>query len=240
MPPTNHKKREARLNSQNLTVLCGLKNSLRRAAEAILEILFPKKRSVVEIENMSLEIFRSRAKAANSNSPAIFPLFLYQDELVKGAVWQIKYAKNKKVAKLLAELLYEEMMSVLEKEALFSDFSFPLLVTIPPSKKRLLKYGYNHLKLLSLELGNLLGNNCQIENGALLKNRQTKPQTEIKKRAERLINVRNSIEADEKLVGGRNILLLDDVITTGSTINEAMRALGAAGAKKILVFAIAH
>jgi predicted amidophosphoribosyltransferase len=63
----------------------------------------------------------------------------------------------------------------------------------------------------------------------------------MKNRSERLRNPKDSFRIlyPEK-IAGREILLLDDVVTTGATLREAKRVLKSAGAKKVHCFALAH
>ena len=73
-----------------------------------------------------------------------------------------------------------------------------------------------------------------------MKNRETKRQTTLK-RSERLSNVKNSFGVlDAKNISGKNIIIIDDVVTTGATLREAKKVLIHAGARKVLCVAIAH
>ena len=75
----------------------------------------------------------------------------------------------------------------------------------------------------------------------LARTRNTGSQTEIKERSKRLANMRNAFAVtDPQAVRGKQILIIDDVITTGGTIGDARRALEQAGAKIIIAGAIAH
>ncbi len=75
----------------------------------------------------------------------------------------------------------------------------------------------------------------------LVKHKETPTQTATKERAARQENIKNSFEVKGyELLRGRNVILLDDVTTTGSTLNEAMRVLKIAGVKNILAITVAH
>jgi ComF family protein len=71
----------------------------------------------------------------------------------------------------------------------------------------------------------------------LSKKRYTKFQWQYS-RKERLVNVKNSVDCNFSTLG-LNILLVDDIITTGATVNECARALKLKGAKRVDCFALA-
>ena len=75
---------------------------------------------------------------------------------------------------------------------------------------------------------------------ALRKIKDTQSQTESKNREERIKNLAGCFAADPNVVKGRNIILIDDVATTGATLEEAKRTLRAAGARKVIAFTVAH
>ena len=86
-----------------------------------------------------------------------------------------------------------------------------------------------------------LGASFSADFNALEKIRHTAPQSSIKNRALRLQNLSGcfSIPHPEK-VRGKNIILIDDVTTTGSTLAEARSVLLSAGARSVHAIAIAH
>lgn len=210
--------------------------------EFILNFLFPQKPLAREIESMNSAEFAHRAK--RSIEPAgkhTIALFEYRDPLVKEAVLQLKYRGNKKVAKLLAELLHEEILAFLGEYGSLDAFKNPLLVFIPLSAKRLRERGYNQCELLADGLERLDSDrNFSVVKNALKKIKDTPSQTKADTRKERLENLEDCFEANASLVTGRHIILIDDVATTGATIEEARKALKTAGAKKVIAFAVAH
>jgi ComF family protein len=91
--------------------------------------------------------------------------------------------------------------------------------------------GYDQALLLAKDFSRRVG--VPVEEGVLRRRRATKPQTELG-RDERRENVRDAFEARRpEAVKGRTILLVDDVCTTGATIEACARALKAAGAKRV-------
>ena len=89
------------------------------------------------------------------------------------------------------------------------------------------------------------GVNMQLENNVLIKIKETEHQARIKNRNIRLKNLVGSFaikntEKNSNLIKGRNIILIDDITTTGATLAEAKKILKQAGARKIIAFTVAH
>ncbi|MFZ5913654.1 MAG: ComF family protein [Pseudomonadota bacterium] len=116
----------------------------------------------------------------------------------------------------------------------------PLIVPAPLHRKRLFRRRYNQSALLALALGRLTG--AEVSTDALRRVRNTPPQGGLN-RAARERNLRGAIEIRQRrksLVQGRNILLVDDVLTTGATAEACARALRRAGAKRVDVSCLAR
>ena len=115
----------------------------------------------------------------------------------------------------------------------------PIVLPIPLSKRRLNWRGFNQSEILA----SLLADNFQLkqESDVIIKTYQSKPQAEIKDREERLDNLSGvfKVVRPDKIVG-KNILLIDDVCTTGTTLNECAKILKENGAKKITGLVIAR
>lgn len=115
--------------------------------------------------------------------------------------------------------------------------SFDGIVYIPVSNKRLVERGYNQAYLLAKSISKLTGINV-IKN-VLKRTLDTKSQKELNRTA-RIENIRGvfKVEKPDK-IKEKNILLVDDIMTTGSTLNEASHVLKNAGAKKITAIVLA-
>ncbi|MCK5027477.1 MAG: ComF family protein, partial [Candidatus Pacebacteria bacterium] len=123
----------------------------------------------------------------------------------------------------------------------FNGFTKPLVIPIPLHKKRKRQRGYNQTELLCNELSLIDNSLYRTENHVLYKHQSTRSQTEILNRKERLKNIQGcfSIKDPEK-IHGRNIILIDDITTTGATFREATRVLKKAGVRRVICFAVAH
>ena len=115
---------------------------------------------------------------------------------------------------------------------------FDLLIPVPLHPQRLKERGFNQALLLVKELNHRTG--IPYRKQVLKKVRPTIPQVNLTG-LEREKGVRGSFQIMEgEEVEGRSILLVDDVYTTGATVNECSKVLLAAGAARIDVFTLAH
>jgi len=111
-----------------------------------------------------------------------------------------------------------------------------VLIPIPLHPERERARGYNQSALLARVLGEQ--HHLPIWNDALTRTRHTRPQVELDA-AERRVNVQDAFAADAR-VAGKRILLIDDVCTTGATMEACGLALYARGAKSVWGLAIAR
>ena len=114
---------------------------------------------------------------------------------------------------------------------------FDLLTWVPTGSIRKFFRGYDQVQLIAQAVGRELS----MEPVQLLKKiRNNRPQSSIRSEAKRRANVLGAYKAlDPEQFAGRRILLLDDIITTGSTVSECARILLTAGAKQVHCGAVA-
>ena len=114
---------------------------------------------------------------------------------------------------------------------------YDLITWIPVSGQRLKKRGYDQAMLLAMAAALELGD-VAVE--TLRKTAHNAAQSSLTDAAARKTNVQGAYAVPEpELVEGKRILLIDDIITTGSTLDEASRTLMEAGAKEVLAAALA-
>lgn len=153
------------------------------------------------------------------------------DENSKNLILGFKFMDKTENADLLAAMLKVAGKDIFAAGA-------DVLVPVPLHYTRLIKRRYNQSSLLALKLGKMVG--LPVDAFSLVKHKRTRPQTEFSGR-ERVVNVKNafSVKYPERIKGKR-IVLIDDVMTTGSTLKESARALRKAGAKSIDVLTVAR
>ena len=112
-----------------------------------------------------------------------------------------------------------------------------IVLPIPLGRKRFKERGYNQVAMVAMPLALQLG--LSYSSKALVRARETRSQVGLSA-IERRENVREAFLADVKKVNGRNILLMDDVSTTGATLSSAAEALYASGAREVFAVTIAR
>jgi len=214
--------------------------------DVFLSFIAPNDSAAAEIEKMTPAQFCAAAEPLRIGRELTKSLvvFEYSSPLVRKAIWEIKFRGNRKIAKLLAAILYDELLEKLSEEKMFGGSSLrelPLLIPIPISAKRFRERGWNQCEIIADEMAHLDGGrNFDVRKNILVKNKNTSDQVG-KSRAERLKNLKDTFAVkNPESVKDRLVIVLDDVITTGATTEEASRALGVCGAKRILFLALAH
>ncbi|HNX82047.1 MAG TPA: ComF family protein [Candidatus Omnitrophota bacterium] len=152
---------------------------------------------------------------------------------VKELIHEFKYNGKDYLAKPLSRLLIN-FIGEYRVPVEFMD----LIVPIPLHEARLRERQFNQATELSQYIAEAF-NKC-LADDILLRNRSTKTQADLKT-ADRLVNVQGSFSVQENtVIGGKNILLIDDVLTTGATASEASCALKKAGANIVFVLTLAN
>lgn len=151
--------------------------------------------------------------------------------MVKEALVRYKFADRAAYHRLMAELMFARIANVQAYR------QAQIIAPVPLHASRELERGYNQACLLSQKLGKKTG--ISHNPHLLLRTRNTQRQSSLSRR-ERGNNVREAFSVTrQEDVQGKTIILVDDVFTTGSTLNECSRVLKTAGAEKVLVLVFA-
>ena len=159
-----------------------------------------------------------------------FTAVWYYEGSVRRSLLRYKFYSMRSYADSYGRLL---AMKVLE----IHPEGFDCLTWVPVSRRRKIRRGYDQVQLLAKAVGRELG----LTPVPLLKKvRHNRPQSGIADAAMRRANVLGAYRAENReQIAGKRILLLDDVLTTGSTAGECARVLLTCGAKEVHCAAIA-
>lgn len=148
------------------------------------------------------------------NSVQIYSPFFYKDKIQK-LILNYKFKHKKSLYKLFSKLLFDyfnycELKNILNCEN-------TIIVGIPSYKDRKNKRGYKHIDLIIEEFSKL--SNIPYSSKIIEKIKYTKPQHNLTYK-ERYENIKNSFRINPENIKKTNILIIDDIVTSGATANE--------------------
>lgn len=217
-------------------------DALRKFAMWFADLILPRDEHVKELESLDACGMRAALPVAERGSGGnfrAFSLFNYGDVRTRTLVWEIKYRGNERLVAVTAELLHDAALESAADLNLFG-CGIPLLIPVPLHPERLRERGWNQSELLARRMHGLSPSSYEFAPSALVKTKHTPPQTKLA-RAERLKNLKGCFSASRpERIKGRTIFLVDDVTTTGATLEEARKTLLDAGAREVMAFTVAH
>lgn len=153
------------------------------------------------------------------------------DEFSKRAIINLKHNDSTYLAKTFAGLMYRDFVQ--------ARLTCDVITIVPMYRNKLLKRMYNQSALLARYISKM--SNIHLDPHMIEKIKNTLPQEGLSSEL-RMKNLHGAFIVREKkkpLIQNKSILLIDDVITTGSTANECAKVLKHAGAKQVSVLTIA-
>ena len=151
---------------------------------------------------------------------------LYYKDIPRDALLSYKF-KN---APIYADYFGKMLADCIEEHPDMEDYD--IITWVPLSQKRKRQRGYDQAELLALATAKQL-NNVTVE--VLEKALDVKPQSEISDAADRRANIDGAYDViDSSLVKDKSVLLIDDIVTTGSTLSECAKVLLEAGAQRVV------
>ena len=209
--------------------------------DKILNIIYPQ---VCVICGKGRNTFLCKKCEIKLKKEAVFGNDKYEDKYFENHFYLFKYEGI--IRKLLLNYKFKEQPYLYEsfvnffnkyqKKYLQFDF-YDIIIIVPISKKRLNSRGYNQSLLIGRKISKEL--KVKLNEDILIKQKNNLKQSSLNKN-EREQNVKDvyNIKNIQK-IKNKKILLIDDIFTTGSTVNECSKVLIKAGAKKVDVFTIA-
>lgn len=153
------------------------------------------------------------------------------DGIIKTLVKDLKYYKKKKLAIIQAQIMFEYWQQLNIKDEF-------VILPVPIHPHRLKERKYNHMDLVAIEFSKLTG--FDVNKNFLLRIKDTEKQFKLNKR-ERIQNIRNAFDIDKEveLSKEKNILVIDDITSTGITLEEIIKLLKKNGYKNIKALTLA-
>jgi len=153
------------------------------------------------------------------------PIFVYED-LVQDAIYRFKYGKKAHLGKGLGSIMAErlfQMPNFLE--------NLDYIVPIPIHRNRMKTRGFNQAELLAKEISKVSG--IPMGKNLIVRIRDTAPQSKVSFSG-RKNNLKGALEVNKRYaLENKSILLVDDIYTTGNTLNACCEVLYKVGVKEV-------
>lgn len=173
------------------------------------------------------KVFYGRAKIENATSLFVF----YKDSLVQNLLHNLKYRGQEEIGVELGKWLGQELKQSIK----YQDIN--IVIPVPLHKRRMRERGYNQVEKFGIEIAKSL--NAKYVNSVLKKISYNKKQS----KHERTNRWTNTVETfgtqNESLLVNKHILLVDDIVTTGATIESCINVLQSIPGIKISVATMA-
>ena len=205
--------------------------SLMRIVRTCADTLFPPSPDMLLVRDAGAYTLAQRIAVKTISETET--LLSFRDPLVRACVHEAKFHHNKKAIALLGNALREYLRTSAQKSC--------TIIPIPLSRARMRDRGHNQVTSIARHV---LFEDADIDicEKILVRTRHTHPQTDLPK-DKRVENVAGAFGVHEKNVStlrGADIILLDDVITTGATMNAAKAQLLPHSPGSIICIALAH
>lgn len=210
--------------------------------ECALDLLFPPicgfcgKTNDMYICNDCKRIVKELAvnkiiKFNNKSFKKVLYIFKY-DDIIREKILEYKFGNKSYLYRTFAEavLLNKSNIEFIKK--------YDFLIPVPIHKKRKLQRGFNQSELIARKISQEI-KDIKLDCKIIKKQKNIVPQSTLN-RKERDKNIKGAYSiVNSKKIIGKNILLLDDIFTTGSTLNECSKLIKMAGAKRVDAIVIA-
>ena len=220
-------------------------NKILKIQEKILNLIYPQtcgicgklatnslcKKCEIELKKQSdINIIKQGKEIENKYFNELMYIFKYEGQIRKLI---LDYKFNEKTYIYLTFVNF-----LLKNKKIFENIKkYDTIIPVPISKKRLKERGYNQCLLISREIAQKT--NLELVNNCLIKTKNIIEQSKLNKE-DRIQNIQGVYELkNQQLIENKKILLIDDIYTTGSTVNECCKIINEAKPNKIGVLTIA-
>ncbi|HEY4500861.1 MAG TPA: hypothetical protein VJI70_01150 [Candidatus Paceibacterota bacterium] len=200
---------------------------------SFFDFLFPPRVDEIVLRGISDDEFLAKVapRLVPETRPGTVALLPFNDASVRAVIHEAKYHGNERAFKLLALALADYLRDMDERPR--RSFIVPVPLGVVRRKER----GFNQAEEISKRAAKLLGG--VVDTTLLVRTRETISQISLA-REKREENMRGAFRATRRADPSSSYIIIDDVITTGATLQAAIDALLEAGALHIIPLALAH
>lgn len=215
--------------------------SVQNFLEKIIDAIIPQRKDYVTVAHITNQGIMKLPKADPVEGHSwITSLFQYKNDTVRAIIWELKYKGVTLPLDNIGKLMFDEILASISDTILFEAQAKFLLIPVPISNESRAERGYNQSEYIARSI-------VSHDSERLLlyapqwfeKIRETPKQSKTESREDRLRNLHGCFRADPR-IANHYVILVDDVVTTGSTLSEARKTLLEAGSRDVFAFTIAH
>ena len=213
----------------------------------ILDLFFPKfclsckKEGAFLCEDCEalLKISSLHQRYQTENLSDLYFALEYKSPLIKKIIQLFKYQPfAKELSIVLSKLIINHFQLIENPPSFLRKKLDYIIIPIPLSKRKLRWRGFNQAEEIGIELSRIL--KIPIIKGVLTKEKDSLPQVELSEKGRRKNILGTFAYQNQKNLLGKKVLLVDDIYTTGSTMEEAAKTLIKAGAKEVIGIVVAR
>ncbi len=203
----------------------------------LLDFLFPLRADELVLREVPDDDFLSllSPRLVPETRPGTVALFSFDKEPVRSAIHEAKYHGSERAFKLLSLALSDYLRDTDDVGA--TRLNLVALVPIPLGKERRKDRGFNQVEEVAKRVVKELG--MEMKTDLLVRTRETVSQISLA-RGKREENMRGAFKTTRRADPSCTYIVIDDVLTTGATLQSAIDALKDAGAEHIIPLALAH
>jgi predicted amidophosphoribosyltransferase len=206
---------------------------LSRIIDALSELLFPRSKDESAIKDETPKRFADKYTLIYIERDT-YALSHFRDGSVRAAIHLNKFHNHEHAQKLLAEVVHTFLSD--------AHWATAYCIPIPLGKERMRTRTHNQVTSVLTKALNARLPHYTLLPDALIRTRETPPQTTLG-RKDRLTNLEDAFVLNQRgveLLTGKDVLIFDDVTTTGATLKEAARVVKKAKPRSITCIAFAH
>jgi len=198
----------------------------------LFDFLFPPRVDEITLRDISSDDFLALVtpRLILETRPETVALLPFHDPRVRATIHEAKYHGSVQAFTFLGKALVEYLRDA-------DDIRKPILVPIPLSKGRRAERGFNQIEEIMKFTAKEI--RITIDTAFLERSRETASQVSLPRHA-REENMRGAFATTRRADTSHTYIVIDDVITTGATLQAAIEALKEAGAEHIVPLALAH